>query len=72
MIVTTKADGVSLDLDNTEALTDYVRQHIQVRAAIVEDYETTSGICISVIVPPFMELYDADRNTVDILMDIED
>ena len=72
MIVTTKADGVSLDLDDTEALTDYVRQHIRVRAAIVEDYETTSGICISIIVPPSWELYDADRNTVDILMDIAD
>lgn len=72
MTVTLKADRAALDLNDTEALTAYIREHIRVRAAYVEDYETTSGICISVIVPPFMELYDADRNTVDVLIDILD
>lgn len=72
MTVTLKTDRAALDLNDTEALTAYIREHIRVRAAYVEDYETTSGICISVIVPPYMELYDADRNTVDVLIDIED
>ena len=72
MNVTLKADRTALDLNDTEALTAYIREHIRVRAAYVEDYETTSGICISIIVPPFMEFYVADRNSVDVLIDIED
>ena len=72
MTVTTKPEKTALDLNDLETLTAYIREHITVRAAYVEDYETTSGICISVIVPPYMELYDADRNTVDVLIDIED
>jgi len=72
MTVTTKATGTSLDLDNMEALTDYVRQQIRVTKAFPEEYEESAGVCLVITVPAFMELYDADKNTVEILMDIKD
>ena len=71
MTVTTTA-GTALDLCNLDALTDYVREHIRISSAFVEDYETTSGVVLVLMVPAFMELYDADQRTVEILMDIQD
>ena len=71
MSVTTTT-GAKLDLGDLDALTNYVRENIRVSSAFVEDYETTSGVVLVLMVPKFMELYDADQRTVEVLMDIQD
>lgn len=71
MTVTLKDRPTVLDILDTEALTAYIRDHLQVITAHTEECRESNGICISIVAPPFIQFFDAMHNRVDIVIDIE-
>ena len=71
MTVTLKEHKTVLDINDTDALTAYIRNQIQVITAHTEECHDSTGVCISIVVPPFIQFFDAIYNRVDILIDIE-
>ena len=71
MTVTLKDRPIVLDILDTEALTAYIREHLQVITAHTEECRESNGICISIVAPPFIQFFDAMHNRVDIVIDIE-
>ena len=58
-------------INDTDALSAYIREHVQVITAHTEECHDAAGVCISIVAPPFIQFFDADHNRVDILIDIE-
>ncbi len=71
MTVTLKEHRTVLDLSDVDALTAYIREQIQAITAHTEHCREASGVCISLVTPPFIRFIDADHNRVDLLIDIE-
>ena len=71
MNVSLKDRGTVLDISDINALTDYVRKHIQVITAHTEESRDAAGLCLYLVAPPFIHFQDAICNRVDILIDIE-
>ena len=71
MTVTLKGKDTILNINDTEALSDYIREHIQVITAYTEECHESAGICISIVAPPFIRFFDAIHNRVDVVIDIE-
>ena len=71
MDVILKDRQTTLDILDTEALTAYIRDHIQVITAHTEECKESAGVCISIVAPPFIQFFDAIHNRVDIVIDIE-
>ena len=71
MNVTLKGKDTVLDLNDIDALSDYIREHIQVIAAHTEECQDSAGVCISIVAPPFIQFFDSIHNRVDVVMDIE-
>ena len=71
MNVTLKGKDTVLDLSDIDALSDYIREHIQVIAAHTEECQDSAGVCISIVAPPFIQFFDSIHNRVDVVMDIE-
>ena len=71
MDVILKDRQTTLDILDTEALTAYIRDHIQVITAHTEECRESAGVCISIVAPPFIQFFDAIHNRVDIVIDIE-
>ena len=71
MDVILKDRQTTLDILDTDALTAYIRDHIQVITAHTEECRESAGVCISIVAPPFIQFFDAIYNRVDIVIDIE-
>ena len=71
MSITLKDRQTTLDILDTDALTAYIRDHVQVITAHTETCRGTSGVCLSVVAPPFIRFHDAIHNRVDIVIEIE-
>lgn len=71
MNVTLKYRPTVLDILDTEALTAFIREHLQVIAAHTEVCMESSGVCLSIVAPPFIQFFDAVHNRVDIVIAIE-
>ena len=64
MDVILKDRQTTLDILDTEALTAYIRDHIQVITAHAEECRESAGVCISIVAPPFIQFFDAIHNRV--------
>ena len=71
MNVTLKGKDTVLGLNDIDALSDYIREHIQVITAYTEECHESAGVCISIVAPPFIQFFDSIHNRVDVVMDIE-
>ena len=71
MDVILKDRRTTLDILDTEALTKYIRDHLQVITAHTEECKESAGVCISIVAPPFIQFFDAIHNRVNIVIDIE-
>ena len=71
MDVILKDRQTTLDILDTEALTAYIRDHIQVITAHTEECRESAGVCISIVAPPFIQFFDAIYNRVNVVIDIE-
>ena len=71
MNVTLKGKDTVLDLNDIDALSAYIREHIQVITAHTEECQESAGVCISIVAPPFIQFFDSIHNRVDVVMDIE-
>ncbi len=71
MNVQLKGKDTVLDLSDTDALSAYIREHIQVLAVHTAVCQDSAGVCISIVAPPFIQFFDSIHNRVDVVMDIE-
>ena len=71
MDIILKDQQTTLDILDTDALTAYVREHLQVITAHTEECKESAGICISIVAPPFIQFFDAIHNRVNVVIDIE-
>ena len=71
MDVILKDRQTTLDILDTEALTKYIRDHLQVITAHTEECKESAGVCISIVAPPFIQFFDAIHNRVNVVIDIE-
>ena len=71
MDVILKDRQTTLDILDTEALTKYIRDHLQVITAHTEECKESAGVCISIVAPPFIQFFDAIYNRVNVVIDIE-
>ena len=71
MDVILKEHKTRLDILDTDALTAYIRDHIQVITAHTEECRESNGVCISIAAPPFIQFFDAIYNRVNVVIDIE-
>ena len=71
MRITLKDPQTTLDILDTEAMTEYIREHLQVITAHTEECKESAGVCISIVAPPFIQFFDAIHNRVNIVIDIE-
>ena len=71
MDIILKDQQTTLDILDTDALTAYIREHLQVITAHTEECKESAGICISIVAPPFIQFFDAIHNRVNIVIDIE-
>ena len=71
MNVTLKYRPTVLDILDTEALTAFIREHLQVITAHTEECMESNGVCLSIVAPPFIQFFDAIHNRVDIVIEIE-
>lgn len=71
MDIILKDQQTTLDILDTEAMTEYIREHLQVITAHTEECKESNGVCISIVAPPFIQFFDAIHNRVNIVIDIE-
>ena len=71
MCITLKDPQTTLDILDTDALTAYIREHLQVITAHTEECKESNGVCISIVAPPFIQFFDAIHNRVNVVIDIE-
>ena len=71
MRITLKDPQTTLDILDTEAMTEYIREHLQVITAHTEECKESAGVCISIVAPPFIQFFDAIHNRVNVVIDIE-
>ena len=71
MDVILKEHQTRLDIQDTDAMTKFIRDHIQVITAHTEECKDSAGVCISITAPAYIQFFDAIHNRVDVVMDIE-
>ena len=69
MSITLKDPQTTLDILDTEAMTWYIRDHIQVITAHTEECRDSAGVSISIVAPPFIQFFDAIHNRVAVSVD---